>query len=523
MLLAIIFGQKARDQIHSKNCIRSLIIFFLVDTSKEIFGRMEASESFLSCIDPAVKTLVPSPAVKVLLMDYIGLDQVLIHRILSFYPRIRDFHNNVHYLGPFIHMANFVAANSNSTLVSKVHVRANCSSNILENIPIFFNSKFGGQLESIFKSMQNLGEEHRKPFAIQRGDIFCNMAYCSEPRRQIESASPLELFATTADIFIWICLGVSLILTSVVASASIGKQCQSLFVVALSSLISPGISGVVRRRSWLLCLWMGGCIIFTTCYTGDLTSVVVSPPKEERMTRVEQLPENGYGLLFHRPSLLLVIQDLAKASGPADHGAILMPMMASAVVANSDKEVPKVMVSSGKFATISVWTGTILNLMWAKEYIKAYKVPTLKRCYLGKEGFFKQNMFMVVTRPNSNILASIVEIMMESGIYKMWYNEHIGLATSNKVQGRSRIIKPTEILEEMEPPKALELRVGKLRNAFVLWMSCLTISLIIFSSEQLINFSCQLSFKQKLVNRRLVQLINCIKCYIHDKNHIHII
>lgn len=109
---------------------------------------------------------------KVLLLDHLHLDKTFVNNILVNYPTLRDFVNSPPYLGPFVHIANFVAGALNSTLVSTTNLTLNCTQKVSKILPTFYNQRNGVQLESIFSRLKETHGDTVSVKAIQRYGMY---------------------------------------------------------------------------------------------------------------------------------------------------------------------------------------------------------------------------------------------------------------------------------------------------------------------------------------------------------------
>lgn len=97
------------------------------------------------------------------------------------------------------------------------------------------------------------------------GETAYNFVYCDAHKHIHETVSTL---LRTADNKVWICLGVSIILITLIGNTKDVKRGirvgGSALLITLSALLSPGLSGESRwsRCSYLITLWMFGCIMF---------------------------------------------------------------------------------------------------------------------------------------------------------------------------------------------------------------------------------------------------------------------
>lgn len=228
------------------------------------------------------------------------------------------------------------------------------------------------------------------------------------------------------------------------------------------------------------------CLILVTYYSGSLTSVVIHPTRDYRMTRIGNLRGGNFSLIL-RYDLAAVVKNLVKMSGyRTEAGEILSPLINSSKVAPSEDALAEMITTMERHIFIALWPPTIQATNLAEAYMSNNHIYD-KKCYVGEQLFFHQNMFIVMSPPNSLKLGGIVTLMMESGIYAVWFNEYVGISASLRVQERSKMLSRTKLLEEKVQPKALKLLEGKVKNILFLWITCLSVSGIVFVAEITVN------------------------------------
>lgn len=435
-----------------------------------------------SCFDPMVRSNELALD-KILLLDYLGENQNFIEKVLVNYSRQRDFHNSPPSLGPMIHIAIFIVTAANATLVSRVNINPDCDRSILRNIPTLHNFCFGAHLRELYSKIGDVYGDGEMPTPISRFSAPFGFMYCGRPRRVLQNFSPIQLLTAMRDPSVWLGIMVCIILLILILRLRIGKGSASLFLVTLSPLLSTGMSiksGL--KYSWLLTLWMLTSVIFVTYYSGNLTCHVISPTKEPRMTRVGDLRKNNYSLITNHPYKITTLKNLARISG--SYAGITQEMINATKAPPSDKELPKWVATMDGHACVSSWPGAHECLSRGELYIKENKIEN-RRCYLGKELFFDQPIFIVVTPPQSTRLANIAWKMMEGGFFSLWFNEFAGISATVRVQDRVKMLSRTKVMEEQEQPRALNMKEGKLKIVFIMSIMILSLSVVAFTLENI--------------------------------------
>lgn len=422
----------------------------------------------------------------ILLLDFNFFTQRHLKIASENYPRLRDFYSSPPLTAPLIHHALFIAAAINATLVSTTNFKESTAS-----IPTLYYIKYGTELLDIYDKVKYENGKAVNLFFVSRFSLPWNYVFCDF--KHLESPSPLKVFESTADSFVWLCLGSSLITLTFVIRTSPKKLNFSVFMPALSSLLTPGveITSTSLRHSYLFNLWMFTSFVFLTYFSGRLTSVVISPSREYRMTKIAHLRENNYSTVFRvTAELNFVTTHLTKLNGSEEECIILKYLIASTMVTSTnEQDFPETLALTSHRAYLAVWPVTIYAATRANEVLWRAGNSN-KRCYIGEELFFDQNTFISMSAFTNTRLPKIMKVLMESGIFLLWYKEYVGIATSHRVQERSKVISRTKLLEEKEQPKALQLADGKFKNVFLLWISCCLLSLAAFIGEKFLTKTC---------------------------------
>lgn len=421
---------------------------------------------------------------KILLLDNTNnnMDQAFIHMVLTDFPKLRDFHNGPPFQGPTAHFTNIMATSINASLVMSRHMRKDkCDNFTRTNFAMLHYPAFVDELSAL------LDKHADKPPVVQQDPIAFSYSYCNIPVPKLDGISPSKLFSTTADLPVWICILFALILVSLLIRLKIGEN-QPVLVATLSALISAGISGDTKpiQRSGLFTLWTVTCLLFVIYYSGGLTSVVISPTPEDRMTKIIELQENNYSILFaeHVTHYMVSTSVKVREGAPHQEQSTLKKLLESVIIAPTRIAAAKMLATEQKQALISVWQATIYYLNRAKEYLSEHKIAK-RRCYLGEELVLPENIYFVAAPPDGHKLMEVTRFLIEAGIHSLWLREVAGIAASPRVQDRSKMRSPTKLLQEVQLPEPLELMDGMLRNVFVLWAICLVFAGVAFIVEKL--------------------------------------
>lgn len=444
-----------------------------------------------------------------IVLDYFDTFQSTIIEALEKYPRVRDFTNKTPLVMASVNICLLVASAMNLTLITSSQV---IELSLHSKYPVIFPyvSTGGGGNRSemkLYQKYKNLYPQEGMVLRSQRKTAY-NFAYCNSPTHIQEQASIAAIaFLKTADIQVWLCLSASIFLITCIGNAKMWlrkmRNGGSPLLVTMSALLTSGLSGESRwsKYSPLIILWMLGCEIFDNFYEGSLTSVLISPEPEAGLSRMIHLVEQQFKLIYksklRRNIMLDIVQDnlrnLVQAKNysweripltgesPEDLYKFEYLLQQSYVVTSAefDSKLAGGTGDKGKYATITDWGVAIHTANHAQAYIKSLNIEeqpsrkkNLHKCYIGKELSFPKQMYYGFGPPRSSEVAGKFQIFVEAGVVDLWVNEFTGLATSLRVQERSRLISPTQLVEDRMDPSPLRIW-GRLKYSFILWAICL--------------------------------------------------
>lgn len=477
---------------------------FLVFLALQKFGKCDnSSETYLkSCFNFSTVHEYYSkviPGNKIVIKDFFIINQDFLSMAIKKYPRVRDFYNEPPYFGPTVHQSFIVSEKMNATLIMKANLKKHCRDSF--DNPLFPTISISNMGSSLIKKFERwppgtLRSNPDRPRVILPLTMALNFAYCNALREAVIGNSPFSIFHNTADYLVWISLTTSFFLVTVLVhtltrfQGSLGDH----FLVMLSALLCPGVSMVTQllQYCWLFTVWTCICLIFVTYYSGSMTSVVISPTPEWRMTHIGEVVERNYSLINSNPTGLHFIRQMVSLNLPPPHVASnisdkfleadkLLKMLQKAYAPSPSNKFFQMMASPEKYATVTSWTDAIFAATRSINYISQQQIKS-RKCYLGKELSYAQNFYHVFTPPENNRLADLFQKTMEGGLYDYWYGETVGVGQSERVQGRTRVLSRTSLVEETEPIHPLEIE-GKLKNVFLFWLVCSAISTATWTME----------------------------------------
>lgn len=471
---------------------------------------IHAQRAEATCLNTTdILALFPTPPEKIVLLEYLIVNQSYVPNILDNYPRLRDYHKSPPYWGPYVNLAGIVATSINASLASAFNV---CSKAV-QMFPVISPGLFSNHWRIL--SSRKIMEE----------PIQYNFAYCDRPR-EVEKETIYAMFRKSADLSVWICLIGSITLIIIIVKVKIehgsciflGKE--SIIMATMTALLSPGLSAQPRiaQYSMLFSLWMYICLIFVTYYGGSVTSEIISPTPEKRMTTFDELFRNNYSLSYVFPYrfqmakniVSLMLQDKNKNDTSVIFKSVknLDKMLSTvATVAPNPNKWFEVMSTGWKVATVMDWQACIYGINMVKNFMATKMELRRTKCYIGKELAFRNQMFYAFSagsvEENGRRLKETFMKLVETGFYKIWMKEFNGLATSRRVQDRLRVISPVHIVEDLEGAKALEVE-GKVGNIFLLWGICLGCCVLAFLKEIFVEHFLKNKTKAKKSNDEII-------------------
>lgn len=431
---------------------------------------------------------------RIIIMESPLVNHNQVNLVLSNYTKFRDYSNNPPAMAPWVVLSYLIATSWNASLVSPASMLGNADNSIINSTSCKVSKlrfRVTEEEELCEKYFRNCTQEGRKQndktsaAIIQMDASWNNFAYCSRPRKELGSLSPLELFQITAGSSVWICLGLCLVLISILIKDK--HDYSYKIITTLSVLISPGMSGTLSSNSKLFILWTFVCLLWTTFYSGLLTSVVISPGPEIRLNTISELLEKNRTVIFHEVRRYTILKESVKETlgwrqtknSSSFHEKIALKRLLEGAVLlqnSSEENFLSKLVSDEKVATVSSRGYAASVAISASQYIKDKNIKH-KKCFPGKQPVTPVNTFFLAISQESQKLAGIFQVLMEAGFYDRWIREFHGMATFKRVQDRGKVDFSLSRVMEPDPPKTLELSEGKLKNVFILWGICLSASL----------------------------------------------
>lgn len=457
------------------------------------------SSSARSCLDVAdLQKLFKLPSIKyfdetlghLLVMDVFGLSQIYIAEVLQYYPKLRDLYNEPPFHTILVHMTLWMASGLNASLISFANLTL-CENvdKVVKSLPTVIGPILSNSLLKAYNDHDQEDQDVPKLMFGLKYPLALNFIYCGKGT-SFERASILETLFSKVDTPVWICLGISLMVVTLMCSIEPIPNSKHFwgnplpFMTTVSVLLTSGPSGKIRKNSVSFVLWMFACLIFVTYYSGSLTSTVISPSREVRLREMDQILEHNFSFIFEEQNFPVDLAiDAVEFSfdNSSDSDVKLLGSLKSALRKPSEEDFLEALVSGEKLAAFTAWPSAIFAANLGNKFISKNDIK-MTRCFIGEELLHQIDYHYGFTGFDNEKLARVAVAMEESGFYALWWHEFFGLATSTRVQGRSRVVNPAKLQDDKEQVRPLQLE-GKLMDVFLLWVKCLGVAVLAFILE----------------------------------------
>lgn len=409
------------------------------------------------------------------------------------------------YYGPMLHLFKIIQDKTNSTLLTE-----HCAHQLnltFSHYPIIYPAvnAFPGSQYSL-NSLLNLPFHHYKSqIAVLRLDLAdLNFAYCARPRKEDVVPWKVRLITTAFQPLTWLVLTIQLFLCAILVQFSISSQKSplknktqlSFLLFTMATMIISSDNGIRKKLniSSLLVLWAFISMVLSNYYSGIVTSTAIKPPADKYMTRVSQLLENNFTLIFQNQADLDVlnatVQYYSKFEKSSDNRLSDTKKLieTSTLVTNTiGTGFGKVMACIKNAAAIDLWHNVLSFVNYANLAMDNSSNKTFRdcRCYIGKELIPNGDLYQIFTPPKGKLFGGLAKTLEETGFYFYWYTELAKMQFSTRVQDRQKVKGATSIIYDFEDElgtSTLKLE-GRILTIFLTWFSCLVGGLLCFWGE----------------------------------------
>lgn len=438
--------------------------------------------SFQSAVTTSLEEKTNDP--KFVVFTDIFFQDIDFHEATSNFARFRDYHREKTSTNPWyfrsyprIILINILAQASNATLTSgnqaaksaKRHPEVRVISTYAWSSFTDYRNQTYNLIDKIPKGVQLVPVE-------ADGWLFL---YSDVPRTAKVSILEFSIFLDPFDRQTWI-----LLLTSLLLVALLSGKCAGVIMSIVSATFLIGTKEPSRRCK-LFIAWMVTCMVLGNLYSGEITSKIMVPPKDDVMTEFEQLRERNYSALYPTNFMSVVNNTLEYVQNlRSKQGMIIKWLVKHAVAIDMGKLVEALILDERKLVIPGPWSHIHMLAWYSKAFLKTLNGKSGERkCHVGQELAQMAELFFVFLPPKNSELVRAFQWLIQAGIYQRWDVEKNGIMHSNRVQDRVRVKSPTKVVEmEANVMKSQGLK-GKMVTMFLLWGVCIFISLVGYSLE----------------------------------------
>lgn len=384
-------------------------------------------------------------------------------------------------------LGNIIASHFNATLITFGHSQAKYYSqqNFTSPYPIIIPYMTALSAEIVWKKTYNSNKTSERPTIFKRHRLDNNFAYCSVPEQKYTSATDFTIFTDPFDVWTWLILLFHLVTVSILVSISIRQKFFTTFMSALAVLLDNEMTQVVNSKLYVL--WLFITLLIFDFYSGAVTSEITAPPEEVWLTRIHQLEEHNYTLIFPDEGYFLSfkrnLEFLNREKyNPKNLKVVTRLVDKSQVFSLATGAFSSALTERARIATLMWWPFAMFAATRGNNDLLSKKEERKKRCVVGSELFNTGEIFVVVTPPGSSKVSGMLENLQACGIFRRWNDEYLGMLQSTRVQDRARVKSWASLAKEATTVDAIELK-GKAATIFLLWWVCLVVSFICFIKE----------------------------------------
>lgn len=398
-------------------------------------------------------------------------------------------------------IGNIIATYFNATLITFEHAEVKNSSKFSfpSMYPTIYPFQVTFKAERIWKRYSSLNNSPELPAIFKRHQDDNNFAYCSIQRSKFGSTWDFTIFTDPFDIWTWLILLFLLVVVSKLVSISSHYDFFTTFMSALAALLDNEMTRVVNSKLYVL--WLFTTFLIFDFYSGAITSQVIAPPENVWMTKISQLEQHNYTIIFPNQLYANSFRESVKILNRNKHVNENLKVVTR--LAEKLKIVNfrggfffRALVEQDQVAALQWWPYAMFAATQSNDILQK-RNERHKKCIVGKEMFNTGEKFYVVTPPGSARVASMFQILQASGIFHRWNDEYHKMLQSTRVQDRARIKSRTELVKDETTIDILKVE-GKVVTIFLLWAFCLGICLLSFVREIIfVRSNCKIFRKIK--------------------------
>lgn len=405
-------------------------------------------------------------------------------------------------MGPMMSLYKVIAQKLNSSVISE-----NCANsiglNFSDNYHIFPHvNTFPGHpyvLDDIRLDFPNFSLVHL-PFSGH------NFAYC-ESLALGGGLLHAGNRSSKNEVYFWIVLLSEIILASLILNRITQvnlilyfKNVVFLICALFSTLIDKDIKVISKsflKKSIYYIVISRSCFVLSNYYLASVTSFIVRPPQRKTMTKIGDVFQNNYSLLFPYPvnlnllnasvEHLLRLNKLRK--GMSDVGVLGKLLDKDVTVVNKDGlEFGMELAFRERVVLVDLWNVVMAFVNFATEAVKLDYKKDKRICHVGQQLMELGEDFQMYSEPANHEprprIGKVARALWETGIYQYWFQEFSEIRYATRVQDRIRVKGRTKIKSEFETPAVSAIKLtGGFFDTFYICIFWYAASVAVFLLE----------------------------------------
>lgn len=348
---------------------------------------------------------------------------------------------------------------------------------------------------------------HKKavPYTIiSNSKLNFNFVYCDVPKFKKELPWHMNTLLFSFQTNVWYTVLASMIATVYIIKilAKEANILETSFMVLRSMLPDNADASRKFQKIPLYYVWLLMCFVISNYYSAILTSIVISPSKEDAFSYFADVAKNNFTLLLSAKGAHQILnatarfqltdhrsnEDILAINNMLDFPTTKLRVLNNEVHNESEQPAP-LLAYNRKLVLVHFWQYAIAYLNDVNQLfgnIRPHRRPV--HCYIGERLIPGEELYQFIETPPDQVgglLKRVSLYMMESGISQLWYEEYVALRHSTRVQDRSMVVSRTKIRFDFEEERliiALEMQ-GKISSVFFLGFICYLISILSFAVE----------------------------------------
>ncbi|CAL8087584.1 unnamed protein product [Orchesella dallaii] len=378
----------------------------------------------------------------VIIFDYYKTPQSYLMNLLGRYPKMRDYHNDPPSYAAMFIGCNIIADTLNATLLARPH--AEKAGRNLEECPLInpavqLYDAEGMSVEMFWKKHRFSENRIESANFVQLIFLGYNFGYGDFPSIKLEKSWNIKIITSAFDSYIWFNLLLSIILIALVLHSSAiywNKGTETSFSLILHSVklalasIGPtfGESSTIFKKSKLFVLWTLTCIVIANYFSGAITSLLISPPKEDTMTKLSDVVNRNYSPIFDDFYYIQIVNDtVTKYSSNGNslgllsdikHMKIIMDRTRNDSLISNRTEFVRMLAYAKKIVFFYMWPYVIRAIDETNRLIAEEEPVACKRrhCYIGKHVVDVGQVYFGIGPPGSERLKHVFQVMIQTGL-----------------------------------------------------------------------------------------------------------